>query len=383
MEMPPLVEPIAMLTGDEISRYSRHIAIPQISVLGQQRLKSAKVLCVGAGGLGSPVLMYLTAAGVGRVGIVEFDKVEESNLQRQVIHGQSDIGTSKAQSAKAKMEEINSYVDVVTHEVRLNSSNVMEIFSEYDLIIDGTDNFATRYLINDACVLLQKPYIWGSILRFDGQASVFWATHGPCYRCLHPMPSMDTPNCAEAGVLGVLCASIGSIQTSEAIKLIVGIGDLLIGSVMIFDALAMSYRSIDLAKDPECVICGDNPTQTALLDDYEAFCAPPRPFEITVRELKTKIDSCEDFILIDVRERHEFEIVRIPGSLLMPLAGFSDGSAILNLPRNKEIILHCRSGVRSATALALLRGAGFTQCSHVQGGVIAWAQQIDPTCAVY
>ena len=383
MKIPALITPGQALGVDEARRYSRHVVVPQISAIGQQRLKGAKVICVGAGGLGSPALMYLAAAGVGTLGIVDFDTVDESNLARQIIHGQSDIGKSKVQSAISKIAEINPLIKTVAHEVRLDTSNVMEIFSDYDLIIDGTDNFATRYLINDACVLLGKPYIWGSVLRFDGQASVFWADHGPCYRCLHPEPSGDIPNCAEAGVLGILCASIASIQVTEAIKIIVGIGEPLIGALMTYDALSMDYRKITVLKDPQCVICGVNPAQKTLLTDYESFCSTPKEESVNVVELKMKMDNGDDFILVDVREPHEFEIVRIPGSILMPLSQFLDGSALENLPRDKAIILHCRSGVRSATALEILKTAGFGDSTHVEGGVLAWAQQIDTTCTVY
>jgi adenylyltransferase/sulfurtransferase len=354
---------------------------------------NAKVLCVGAGGLGSPALMYLAAAGVGTIGIAEFDTVDESNLQRQIIHGQSDIGKSKAKSAQEKISEINPYVNVVLHETRLDNSNVMEIFSQYDIIVDGTDNFATRYLVNDACVLLKKPYVWGSIYRFDGQASVFWAEYGPCYRCLYPEPPPPgmVPSCAEGGVLGVLCASIGSIQTTEAIKVITGIGEPLIGSLMIYDGLEMSYRKIKVRKDPNCPICSEKPTQTALLPDYEAFCGvlsdaaevAVKDATISVSELKNKIDKSENFFLIDVREPSEFEIVRIPGSTLIPKQGFLDGTALADLPQDKPIILHCKSGVRSAECLAILKGAGFADATHVSGGVIAWAKQIDTSLPVY
>ena len=273
MSLPPLVEPAESLTIDEVRRYSRHLIIPDVAMAGQKRLKNAKVLCVGAGGLGSPALMYLAAAGVGTLGIVEFDVVDESNLQRQIIHGQSDIGRSKAESARDSVLEINPLVTVNVHEMRLDNDNVMEIFSQYDLIVDGTDNFATRYLVNDACVLLDKPYVWGSIYRFDGQASVFWAEHGPCYRCLYPEPPPPgmVPSCAEGGVLGVLCASIGSIQVNEAIKLITGIGEPLVGRLMVYDALEMTYRKIKVRKDPNCAVCGEHPTVTELID-YEAFC---------------------------------------------------------------------------------------------------------------
>ena len=393
MNIPPLVEKGPALTVDEVRRYSRHLIIPDVAMAGQQRLMNAKVLCVGAGGLGSPALMYLAAAGVGTLGIVEFDTVDESNLQRQIIHGQSDIGKSKALSAKEKIAEINPNVNVVVHEVRLDPDNVMEIFAQYDLIVDGTDNFATRYLVNDACVLLKKPYVWGSIYRFDGQASVFWAEYGPCYRCLYPEPPPPgmVPSCAEGGVLGVLCASIGSIQTTEAIKLITGIGEPLIGQLMIYDALEMSYRKIKVRKDPKCPLCSEKPSQTALLPYYEAFCGvlsdaaevAVKDSTISVSDLKTKIDKKENFLLIDVREPSEFEIVRIPGSVLIPKQGFLDGSALAGLPQDKPIILHCKSGVRSAECLAILKSAGFADATHVSGGVVAWAKQIDTSLPVY
>jgi adenylyltransferase/sulfurtransferase len=390
---PALVSPGPALTVDEVRRYSRHLIIPDVAMAGQQRLMNAKVLCVGAGGLGSPALMYLAAAGVGTIGIVEFDTVDESNLQRQIIHGQSDIGKSKAQSAKEKISEINPYVNVITHEVRLDNSNVKEIFSQYDIIVDGTDNFATRYLVNDACVLLKKPYVWGSIYRFDGQASVFWAEYGPCYRCLYPEPPPPgmVPSCAEGGVLGVLCATIGSIQTTEAIKVITGVGEPMIGSLMIYDALEMSFRKIKVRKDPNCPLCGDNPTQSDLLPDYEAFCGvlsdaaevAVKDSTISVTELASKIDTNEGFYLVDVREPSEFEIVRIPGSHLIPKQGFLDGTVLATLPQDKPIILHCKSGVRSAECLAILKGAGFADATHVAGGVIAWAKQIDKSLPVY
>jgi len=390
---PALVSPGPALTVGEVRRYSRHLIIPDVAMAGQQRLMSAKVLCVGAGGLGSPALMYLAAAGVGTLGIVEFDTVDESNLQRQIIHGQSDIGKSKAQSAKSKIAEINPYVNVVTHEVRLDNSNVMEIFSQYDIIVDGTDNFATRYLVNDACVLLKKPYVWGSIYRFDGQASVFWAEYGPCYRCLYPEPPPPgmVPSCAEGGVLGVLCATIGSIQTTEAIKVITGVGDPMIGSLIIYDALEMSFRKIKVRKDPNCPLCSENPTQTELLPDYEAFCGvlsdaaevAVKDSTITVTELAAKIAGNDNFYLVDVREPSEFEIVRIPGSHLIPKQGFLDGTVLASMPQDKPIVLHCKSGVRSAECLAILKGAGFSDATHVAGGVIAWAKQIDKSLPVY
>ena len=393
MSLPPLVEPAAELTVDEVRRYSRHLIIPDVGMAGQKRLKNAKVLCVGAGGLGSPALMYLAAAGVGTLGIVEFDTVDESNLQRQIIHSQSDIDRPKVDSAADTVKGINPYVNVIKHETRLDSTNVMEIFAQYDLIVDGTDNFATRYLVNDACVLLNKPYVWGSIYRFDGQASVFWSEHGPCYRCLYPEPPPPgmVPSCSEGGVLGVLCASIGSIQVTEAIKVLTGIGDPLVGSLIVYDALEMEYRKVKIRKDPACPICSDKPSQTALLPDYESFCGmlsdgateAAAGSTIAVTELKAKMDSGEKFMLIDVREPGEFEIVRIPGSVLIPKQEFLNGSALEKLPQDVPIILHCKSGIRSAECLAVLKQAGFADATHVSGGVVAWVKQIDPALPIY
>ncbi|WP_020520531.1 adenylyltransferase/sulfurtransferase MoeZ [Catelliglobosispora koreensis] len=393
MSLPPLVEPAESLSVDEVRRYSRHLIIPDVGVTGQKRLKNAKVLCVGAGGLGSPALMYLAAAGVGTLGIVEFDTVDESNLQRQIIHGQSDIGRSKAESAANSIREINPYVNVVIHNTALDRDNVREIFSQYDLIVDGTDNFATRYLVNDAAVLLGKPYVWGSIYRFDGQASVFWSEHGPCYRCLYPEPPPPgmVPSCAEGGVLGVLCASIGSIQVTEAIKLLTGTGEPLVGSLIVYDALEMSYRKIRVRKDPSCVLCGDNPTVTDLLEDYEDFCGAVSDeaaeatigSTITARELKDWQDAEKDIYLVDVREPAEYEIVRIPGSVLIPKGDILSGEALASLPQDKQIVLHCKSGIRSAEALAALKQAGFKDAVHVQGGVLAWIKTVDSSLPVY
>jgi adenylyltransferase/sulfurtransferase len=391
-----LVEPAAELTVDEVRRYSRHLIIPDVGMAGQKRLKNAKVLCVGAGGLGSPALMYLAAAGVGTLGIVEFDAVDESNLQRQIIHGQSDVGRSKAQSARDRVREINPLVTVNLHEERLDSSNVMEIFSQYDLIVDGTDNFATRYLVNDAAVLLGKPYVWGSIYRFDGQASVFWSEYGPCYRCLYPEPPPPgmVPSCAEGGVLGVLCASIGSIQVTEAIKVLTGVGDPLVGRLMVYDALEMQYRSLKVRKDPDCALCGSNPTVTELID-YDAFCGAisdeaavaAKGSTINVVELKDLIDARDagedDFLLVDVREPGEYEIVSIPGAVLMPKGEFLNGAALETMPTDKRIVVHCKSGVRSAEVLAVLKGAGFADAVHVGGGVVAWVNQIEPHKPTY
>ncbi|GAB3798038.1 adenylyltransferase/sulfurtransferase MoeZ [Micromonospora zhanjiangensis] len=393
MSLPPLVEPAAELTIDEIRRYSRHLIIPDVGVEGQKRLKNARVLCVGAGGLGSPALLYLAAAGVGTLGIIDFDTVDESNLQRQVIHGQSDIGRPKAESAAATVREINPLVEVVIHNTVLDRENVREIFSGYDLIIDGTDNFATRYMVNDAAVLLGKPYVWGSIYRFDGQASVFWAEHGPCYRCLYPEPPPPgmVPSCAEGGVLGVLCASIGSIQVNEAIKLLAGIGEPLVGGLMVYDALEMTYRKIKVRKDPACVLCGENPTVTDLLEDYEDFCGAVSTeaqeatlgATITARELKEWQDAGKDIFLVDVREPAEYEIVRIPGSTLIPKGDILSGQALATLPQDRQIVLHCKSGVRSAEALAALKSAGFRDAVHVQGGVLSWIKQVDPSLPAY
>ena len=396
MSLPPLVEPAAELTREEVMRYSRHLIIPDVATTGQKRLKNAKVLAVGAGGLGSPTLLYLAAAGVGTLGIVDFDTVDESNLQRQIIHGQSDIGRSKAQSARDSVKEINPLVNVVLHEERLDSTNVMEIFAQYDLIVDGTDNFATRYMVNDAAFFLGMPYVWGSIYRFDGQASVFWPTspggEAPCYRCLYPEPPPPgmVPSCAEGGVLGVLCASIGSIQTNEAIKLLMGIGEPLVGRLVVYDALEMEYRKIKIRKDPECPLCGKEPTITGLID-YEAFCGAVSEeaqqaaagSTILATELKAKMDAGEDFFLVDVREPAEFEIVQIPGATLIPKGDILNGSALAQFPQDKQIILHCKSGVRSAEALAALKAAGLTNSVHVQGGVLAWAAQVDPSLPTY
>ena len=391
VSLPPLVEPADDLTVDEVRRYSRHLIIPDVGMVGQKRLKNARVLCIGAGGLGSPALMYLAAAGVGTLGIVEFDTVDESNLQRQIIHGQSDVGRSKAESARDSVLEINPYVTVNLHPERLESANALELFAQYDLIVDGTDNFATRYLVNDACVLLGKPYVWGSIYRFEGQASVFWSECGPCYRCLYPDPPPPgmVPSCAEGGVLGVLCASIGSIQVTEAIKLITGIGTTLLGTLMTYDALSMDYRRLRVRKDPQCALCGDNPTVTSLID-YEAFCGTisdeaadaARDSTISVLQLRDWLAARDrgerDFLLIDVREPHERDIVDIPGSILIPKGKFLDGSALAELPTDRQVVLYCKVGGRSAEALAVTKGAGFTDAVHVGGGVVAWVAQVEP-----
>ena len=388
--LPPLVEPAAELSKDEVGRYSRHLIIPDVGMDGQKRLKNAKVLVIGAGGLGSPALLYLAAAGVGTLGIVDFDVVDESNLQRQVIHGQSDVDKPKAVSAKESIQEINPYVDVRLHQVRLEADNVLEIFGQYDLIVDGTDNFATRYLVNDAAVLLGKPYVWGSIYRFEGQASVFWEAapdgRGLNYRDLYPQapPPGMVPSCSEGGVLGILCASIGAIMGTEAIKLIMGIGETLLGRLMVYDALDMTYRTIKLRKDPEA-------EPVTELIDYEAFCgvvseaaqSAAAGATITAPELKALMDSGREFSLIDVREPVEWDIVRIPGATLIPKDRILSGEALAELPHDRPIVLHCKSGVRSAEALAAVKKAGFADATHLQGGLLAWARQVDPSLPTY
>jgi adenylyltransferase/sulfurtransferase len=388
--LPPLVAPVAELSREEVARYSRHLIIPDVGVVGQKRLKNAKVLVIGAGGLGSPALLYLAAAGVGTLGIVEFDVVDESNLQRQIIHGQSDVGKSKALSAEESIAEINPYVRVNLHQQRLEADDAVELFAQYDLILDGTDNFATRYLVNDAAVLAHKPYVWGSIYRFEGQASVFWEDapdgRGINYRDLYPEapPPGMVPSCAEGGVLGVLCASIGSIMVTEAIKLITGIGEPLLGRLMVYDALEMSYRTITLRRDPE------RKPITELID-YEAFCgvvseegqAAVVGSTITPFELKELLDAGKDVAVIDVREPVEWEICRIDGATLIPKDRILSGDALAELPQNRPIVLHCKTGVRSAEALAALKRAGFADAVHLQGGITAWARQVDPTLPVY
>jgi adenylyltransferase/sulfurtransferase len=392
VSLPPLVQPASELSVTEVKRYSRHLIIPDVGMTGQKRLKNAKVLCVGAGGLGSPALLYLAAAGVGTLGVIDFDIVDESNLQRQIIHGQSDVGRPKALSARDSIKEVNPYVTVVVHEEALDNDNVMQIFGQYDLIVDGTDNFATRYMVNDAAVLLGKPYVWGSIFRFDGQASVFWAENGPCYRCLYPEPPPPgmVPSCAEGGVLGVLCASIGSIQVTEAIKLLTGIGEPLVGRLMIYDALEMTYRTLNIKKDPDCAICGKNPTITELID-YDAFCGAVSEqaqdaaagSTITAADLKAMLDRKDDIYLIDVREPNEYEIVSIPGAVLIPKDEFLSGAALETLPQDKRLVLHCKSGMRSAECLAVVKDAGFSDAVHVGGGILSWINTVDPALPTY
>ncbi len=399
MSFAPIVEPADELTTDEVRRYSRHLIIPDVGMSGQKRLKNAKVLVIGAGGLGSPALLYLAAAGVGTLGIAEFDEVDESNLQRQVIHGQSDVGRPKAESARDSIAEVNPLVKVVVHNERLDNDNVMQVFEGYDLIVDGTDNFATRYMVNDAAYFLGIPYVWGSIYRFDGQASVFapsLADDAPCYRCLYPEPPPPgmVPSCAEGGVLGVLCASIGSIQVNEAIKLLTGIGDPAIGKLVIYDALELEWRKLKVRKDPNCALCGEHATVTGLID-YDAFCgaiseeaadaAAGSTISVTELEhmLKEREEGSRDFVLVDVREQNEYEINQIPGSVLIPKGEFLNGNAFEQLPQDKQVVLHCKGGVRSAEALAVLQGAGYSDAVHVGGGVVAWVNQIDPSQPSY
>lgn len=385
-EFEPLVEPAAELTHDELRRYSRHIIISEMGLTGQKRLKNARVLVIGAGGLGSPALMYLAAAGVGTLGVVDDDVVDDSNLQRQVIHGTSRIGMPKTESAAQSIREINPSTEVVLHNTRLGRDNVLEIFSGYDLILDGTDNFATRYLVNDAAAILGKPYVWGSILRFDGQVSVFWSGHGPTYRDLYPEapPAGTVPSCAEGGVFGVLCAQIGSVMVAEAIKLITGVGQPLIGRVQILDSLAMTWREIRLKPDPELV----QPTE--LLEDYPAFCGIQPPSDdivpsVNARELAEllalRAGGKEDFRLIDVREPGEAEIVAIDGAELAPRGQVLGGD--IELPRDTPLILHCKSGGRSAEVLRHLRGQGYDDVRHLDGGVLAWVRDVEPEKAPY
>ncbi|CAN5644731.1 adenylyltransferase/sulfurtransferase MoeZ [soil metagenome] len=394
-KLPPLVAPAAQLSRDEVARYSRHLIIPDLGMDGQKRLKNARVLVIGAGGLGSPTLLYLAAAGVGTIGIVEFDVVDESNLQRQIIHGQSDIGRSKAQSARDSIRETNPFVDVRLHEVRLEPENAVEIFAQYDLIIDGTDNFATRYLVNDAAVLAGKPYVWGSIYRFEGQVSVFWEDapadeggneRGLNYRDLYPEPPPPgmVPSCAEGGVLGILCASIASVMGTEAIKLITGIGDTLLGRLMVYDALDMTYRTIKIRKDPA------TPKITELID-YEAFCGvvsdeaadAAADSTITPRELRDLLDSGKKLALIDVREPVEWDINHIAGAELIPKSTIEAGDGLAKLPHDRIPVLYCKTGVRSAEALAAVKKAGFADAVHLQGGIVAWARQIEPDMVTY
>ncbi len=382
------------LSNEEIRRYSRHLIMPEVGVQGQKKLKAASVLLIGTGGLGSPLGLYLASAGIGRIGLVDFDVVDFTNLQRQVLYTSEDVGKSKLEAAKARLQAINPHITIETHEVRLSSENAMEILKNYDIIVDGTDNFPTRYLVNDACVLLGKPNVYGSIFRFEGQASVFWAEKGPCYRCLYPEPPPPglVPSCAEGGVLGILPGIIGTIQATEAIKLILGNGEPLIGRLLLFNAMKMKFRELKLQKSPTCPLCGPNKTVTQLID-YQEFCglgrgqeeAPSaedaRSWEISVAELKALLDARKPLKIIDVRESHEYDICRIPGSKLIPLSEFVQ--RIPELDSAEELVLHCHHGMRSMKALDLLRSAGFRKIKSLHGGIDAWAEEVDPEMPRY
>ncbi|WLQ06717.1 molybdopterin-synthase adenylyltransferase MoeB [Arthrobacter oryzae] len=384
----PLVEPADALTAEEVERYSRHLIIPEIGTLGQRRLKNARVLVIGAGGLGSPALLYLAAAGVGTVGIIDDDAVDLSNLQRQVIHGVADVGRPKIESARDSIAALNPLVDVRLHNVRLDASNALELFADYDLILDGADNFATRYLVNDAAAILGKPYVWGSIFRFDGQVSVFWEKHGPTYRDLYPEapPAGSVPSCGEGGVFGMLCAAVGSLMVTEAVKLITGVGRSLLGRVALFDALGGSWREIKVARDPAA-------ERITELTDYEAFCgiepeaATAKENTVTATQLATMLASrkagLKDFELVDVREPGEHDIVSIDGSVLIPQGRILAGEAWAELPQDKDIVFHCKAGTRSAAVLAAAHRAGYQRVSHLDGGILAWVREVEPAKPVY
>ena len=382
-----VAEQLPKLSHEEILRYSRHLILPDVGVAGQRKLKSARVLLVGAGGLGSPAALYLAAAGVGTIGIVDFDVVDQTNLQRQILHGTSRVGVSKLQSAEERLRDINPNVRVETFETRLTSGNALDIIRDFDVVADGTDNFPTRYLVNDACVLLGKPNVYGSIFRFEGQASVFYAKEGPCYRCLYaePPPPGLVPSCAEGGVLGVLPGIIGSIQALETIKLILGAGDSLIGRLLLFDALKLSFRELKLEKDPDCPVCGPRPTVTALVD-YEAFCgvgAEPSydGLEVSAAELATEWKGNPDLLVLDVREPHEYEIARIEGAKLIPLSQLPD--RLGDLDGHQEIVTHCHHGARSLKALEILKAAGFSKVRSLRGGIDAWSVNVDSSVPRY
>jgi adenylyltransferase/sulfurtransferase len=378
------------LSLKEIRRYGRHLIMPEVGLQGQAKLKAASVLLVGAGGLGSPTALYLAAAGVGRIGMVDFDSVDSSNLQRQVMYGEGDVGKAKIDVAKQRLLDNNPYIEIETHKTQLTSENALNIISDYDVVVDGTDNFPTRYLVNDACVLLGKPNVYGSIFRFEGQASVFDARRGPCYRCLYPEPPPPglVPSCAEGGVLGILPGIIGTIQATETVKLIIGQGDPLIGRLLLFDALRMQFKQLRLRKDPNCPICGPNPTVTKLID-YEQFCGIIRreeseavlDFEIGPEELKSKIDRGERVVLLDVREPHEYEICRLEGAKLIPLGQLPERVNQLSL--TDEIVAYCHVGSRSGRAVEFMRGLGFGRVRNLQGGIDAWAERIDPSLPRY
>ncbi len=381
------------LTQEEVLRYSRHLIMPEVGVDGQEKLKSANILLIGCGGLGSPLGMYLSAAGVGHLGLVDFDVTDFTNLQRQVIFGTQDVGRPKVDASRDRIAMINPNVKVTTYRTKLTSENVMDIFKDYDIIIDGTDNFPTRYLVNDACVFLKKPNVYGSIFRFEGQATIFWGEKGPCYRCLYPEPPPPgmVPSCAEGGVLGILPGTIGLIQATEAVKLILGKGDPLIGRLLLYNALDMRFREVTLQKDPDCPVCSEKPTITSLID-YEQFCgiglgqeeatvSTNGVPEITALELKKMVDDHAKFVLVDVREPHEYQIAKIPGSRLIPLGEVMQRAAELDTA--DDIIVHCRSGARSAKAIQSLQKLGFKRLRNLKGGIMAWSQDVDPTVPQY
>jgi adenylyltransferase/sulfurtransferase len=395
------------LSNEEISRYSRHLILPEVGMEGQQKLKAAKVLCVGTGGLGAPLALYLAAAGVGTIGLVDFDTVDASNLQRQIIHSTATVGKLKVDSAEIMLKGLNPFLNVVKHNTMLTSANALEIFKDYDVIADGTDNFQTRYLVNDACVLSgHKPNAYGSIFRFEGQASVFATKEGPCYRCLYPEPPPPglVPSCAEGGVLGILPGLVGVIQATEVIKLILGIGDTLVGRLLLVDALGMSFRTLKLRKNPDCPACGTHPTITALID-YDQFCGIEKPAavgplevaqnkavaeapvvdgipQISVQELKRKLDAKEDVFVLDVREPHEYPIANL-GAPLIPVGELEKRISELAAQKDREIVIHCRSGARSQKAALILKKAGFEHVENLAGGILAWADKIDPTMPKY
>jgi adenylyltransferase/sulfurtransferase len=406
--MPTLIEETTLpkLSNDEIARYSRHLILPEVGMEGQQKLKAAKVLCVGTGGLGAPLAMYLAAAGVGTIGLVDFDTVDASNLQRQIIHSTATVGKLKVDSAEIMLKGLNPHLNVVKHNTMLTSANALEILKDYDVIADGTDNFQTRYLVNDACVLLGKPNAYASIYRFEGQASIFGAPQGPCYRCLYPEPPPPglVPSCAEGGVLGILPGLLGVIQATETIKLILGIGEPLIGRLLLVDALGMSFRTLKLRKNPDCPVCGTRPTVTELID-YNQFCGIAQPSEvgplevardkavgdhpivdgipqITVQELKRKLDAKEDVFVLDVREPHEYQIANL-GAPLIPVGSIESRISELASHKNDEVVVHCRSGARSQKAALALKAAGFTNVSNLAGGILAWADKVDPSMPKY
>jgi sulfur-carrier protein adenylyltransferase/sulfurtransferase len=381
----------ATLNKDEILRYSRHLIMPEVGMEGQVKLKGAKVLMIGAGGLGAPLGLYLAAAGIGRIGMVDFDIVDFTNLQRQVIHGTKDVGKKKLDSAFESMQDINPYVQLDRFEVALTSENALDIIKDYDIVVDGTDNFPTRYLVNDACVLLKKPNVYGSIFRFEGQATVFAYEGGPCYRCLYPEPPPPglVPSCAEGGVLGILPGLIGLVQATETVKLILGIGEPLVGRLMLYDALSMRFRELKLRRNVDCPVCGDHPTIKELID-YHQFCGVPKEPETGVpvasgdvdpTEVKRMLDRGDKFVLVDVREPHEFQICRIPGSTLIPLGELP--KRVNELNSADEIVAHCKSGMRSAKAVDFLKQAGFKKVRNMTGGILAWSDKVDPTVPKY